>query len=53
MATWNKIQTDTHRKMMVVTANSKSGYRTSFVSTTRHYWTVPSSYYGYKRNQRW
>ena len=52
MATWTKISTDNYRKKMVVTANSKSGYRVGVGINYRHFWSVPSSYYGYKRNLR-
>lgn len=52
MATWTKVSTDNHRKRMVVTANSKSGYRSGVGVNYRHFWSVPSSYYGYSRNQR-
>ena len=58
MANWRKVLTtqdeiNRHRELVTCAAQSKSGYRTGSVNgSRRHYWSVPSSYYGINRNVR-
>ena len=53
MATWKKINTsNTNVNKMVATANSKAGYRMLSSGNYRWGWCVPSSYYGWRRNNR-
>ena len=62
MATWKKVITtaddadykNSSNKVsrMISTSNSRSGYRQSLGVNYRWYWSIPSSYYGWKRNNR-
>ena len=53
MATWRKLSTaSSDREFVCMTALSKSGYRSGFSTSFRHFWSVPSSFYGIRRNSR-
>tara|TARA_R100000231_G_C5325273_1_gene164672 strand:+ start:858 stop:1544 length:687 start_codon:yes stop_codon:yes gene_type:complete len=53
MATWKKISTSSSdREFVCLTANSRAGYRSGSLNSFRHFWTVPSSFYGIRRNSR-
>tara|TARA_Y100000401_G_scaffold56_1_gene39 strand:+ start:4219 stop:5001 length:783 start_codon:yes stop_codon:yes gene_type:complete len=40
------------REFVCMTANSRSGYKSGSGSNFRHFWAVPSSWYGIRRNNR-